>query len=95
MGDAAVLWAGESGGQDHEWLVCAVFFYSAVDERPRRAPRGLLLAAVLAGVASGVAIARSVDRRRDGGSSSFVEPVLDLSNNQDGEEDAVSETEEG
>ena len=95
MGDAALLRARFKGGQDYVNALCSVVFLSQVDERPRRAPRGLLLAAVLAGVASGVAIACSLDRRRDGGSSRFVEPVLDLPNNQDGEEDALPEAEEG
>ena len=95
MGDAALLRARIEGGQDYEWLVRAVFFCGEKYERARRAPRCFLLEAVFAGVASGTAIACSVDRRRNGGSSRFVEPVLDLADPQDGEEDAVSEAEEG
>ena len=95
VGDAAVFWAGVAGGQDHVYAVCFELLLSTFYQRPRRAPRCVLLEAVLAGAASGVAIARSVDRRRDGGSSRAAQPVLDFSNNQDGQEDALSEAEEG
>ena len=95
MGDAALLRARIEGGQDHERLVCFELLRGSINKRPRRAPRGLLLAAVLAGAASGTAIARSLDRCRDGGPPGFVEFVLDLPNNQDGEEDALPEAEEG
>ena len=95
MGDAAVFWARFKGGQDHERALCFELLHSPVDERARRAPRCFLLEAVLAGAASGVAIACSTHRRRDGGSSGFAEFVLDAADPQDGEEDALPEAEEG
>ena len=95
MGDAALLRAGEPGGQDYVSLICAVVFRGEKYERPRRAPRCVLLEAVLAGAAPGVAAARPTDRRRDGGPPGFVELVLDAPDPQDGEEDALSPTEEG
>ena len=95
MGDAALLWAGESGGQDHERTLCFELLHSTFYQRARGLTRCFLLEAVLAGAASGAAAARSVDRRRDGGSASFTELVLDLSDPQDGEEDALPEAEEG
>ena len=92
MGDAALLRARIKGGQDYVHALCSVFFYSSIDERPRRAPRCILLEAVLAGVASGAAAPRSLDRRRDGGSSRVAQPVLDAPDPENGEEDALSET---
>ena len=91
MGDAALLRAGFKGGQDHVDAVCSVVFRREKYQCPCGTTRGLLLAAVLAGAASGAAAARSLDRRRDGGPSRVAEPVLDAPDSENGEEDALPE----
>ena len=91
MGDATLLRARIEGGQDYVDAVCFELLRGEEYERARGLTRGLLLAAVLAGAAPGIAIARATDRRHDGRVAGFVEPVLDAPDSENGEEDAVPE----
>ena len=94
MGDAVVFWARVAGGQDYVNAVCFVVFRGEEYERACGLTRCFLLKAVLAGAASGAAAARSLDRCRDGGPSRVAQPVLDAADSENGEEDALSPTEE-